>query len=187
MLNLQILIDWFKIPFLRETKLKVLVWWLGIQQKQLHFSHAVVFKPELTINSFGCYLVAKSYLTPLWYHGLYATRLLLCQWDFPAKNSRVGCHFILYGFFPTQGSNTYLLHYWRDCLPLSHLGRLLGERITFFKLRIWNTKYMCISSCLMSLHFCFQFNTSPYFIQRVNWVHENTIVECLLMTNDERI
>ena len=26
------------------------------------------------------------------------------------KNSRVGCHFLLQGVFPTQGSNSYLLH-----------------------------------------------------------------------------
>ena len=30
---------------------------------------------------------------------------LLCPWDFPGKNTRVGCHFLLQGIFPTQGSN----------------------------------------------------------------------------------
>ena len=28
---------------------------------------------------------------------------LLCQWDFPGKNTGVGCHFLLQGIFPTQG------------------------------------------------------------------------------------
>ena len=59
-------------------------------------------------------------------HGLYPTRLL-CQWDFPGKNTRVGCHFLLQRIFPTQGSNLQLLHllYWQaDSLPLSHLGSL---------------------------------------------------------------
>ena len=32
----------------------------------------------------------------LWPHGLYPTRLL-CPWDFPSKNTRVGFHFILRG------------------------------------------------------------------------------------------
>ena len=30
---------------------------------------------------------------------------LLCPWDFPAKNTGVGCHFLLQGIFPTQLSN----------------------------------------------------------------------------------
>ena len=35
-------------------------------------------------------------------------------WDFPGKN-RVGCHFLLQGIFPTQGSNLCLLCflYWQ--------------------------------------------------------------------------
>ena len=28
----------------------------------------------------------------------------LCPWDFPGKNAGVGCHFLLPGLFPTQGS-----------------------------------------------------------------------------------
>ena len=35
----------------------------------------------------------------------------LCPWGFPGKNTRVGCHFLLQGIFPTQGSNPCLLHY----------------------------------------------------------------------------
>ena len=35
---------------------------------------------------------------------------LLCSWDFPDKNSGVGCHFLLQGIFLTQGSNPSLLH-----------------------------------------------------------------------------
>ena len=31
-------------------------------------------------------------------------------WDFPSKNTGVGCHFLLQGIFPTQGSNPGLLH-----------------------------------------------------------------------------
>ena len=36
--------------------------------------------------------------------GLYPA-WLLCQWDFPSKNTEVGCHFPLQGIFQTQGSN----------------------------------------------------------------------------------
>ena len=56
---------------------------------------------------------------------------LLCPWDSPNKNTRVGCHALLQGIFPTQGSNLCLLHllHWQaDSLPWYHLGSqyLLG-------------------------------------------------------------
>ena len=31
-------------------------------------------------------------------------------------------HFLLQGFFPTQGLNLCLVHWWADSLPLNHLG-----------------------------------------------------------------
>ena len=31
-------------------------------------------------------------------------------WDFPGKNTGVGCHFLLQGIFQTQGLNLQLLH-----------------------------------------------------------------------------
>ena len=45
---------------------------------------------------------------------------LLCSWDFPGKNVRTGCNFLLQGIFPTQGLNLHLLHWQVDSLPLSH-------------------------------------------------------------------
>ena len=56
--------------------------------------------------------------------GLYPTRLL-CPWDSPGKNTKVGCHVLLQGIFLTQGSNLCLLHllHWQvDSLVQSHLG-----------------------------------------------------------------
>ena len=40
--------------------------------------------------------------------GLQPARLL-CPWDFPGKNTGVGCHALLQGTFPTQGSHPRLL------------------------------------------------------------------------------
>ena len=40
--------------------------------------------------------------------GLKPTRLL-CPWNFPGKNTGVGCHFLLKGIFLTQGLNSSLL------------------------------------------------------------------------------
>ena len=44
-------------------------------------------------------------------------------WIFPGKNTGVGCHFLLQGLFQTQESNSSLLHWQGDSLPLSHQGR----------------------------------------------------------------
>ena len=43
--------------------------------------------------------------------------------NFPGKNTRLGCHFLLMGIFQIQGSNSCLLHWHVDSLPLNHLGR----------------------------------------------------------------
>ena len=41
-------------------------------------------------------------------------------WDFPGKNTGVGCHFLLQDIFPTQGLNPGLLHCGQTLYPLSH-------------------------------------------------------------------
>ena len=70
-----------------------------------------------------CYLVAKLRLTLLRPCGLYPTRLL-CQWDSPGKNSRVGCHFLSQGIFPVQGSNACHLLWQAGSLPLINEGNV---------------------------------------------------------------
>ena len=55
-------------------------------------------------------------------YGLWPARLL-CLWNFPGKNTGVGCHFLLQRIFPTQGLNSHhlcLLHCRRILYPLSH-------------------------------------------------------------------
>ena len=55
-------------------------------------------------------------------HGLQSTRFL-CPWDFPGKNTGVGCHFLLQGIFQIQWSNpclSHLLHWQEDSLPRRH-------------------------------------------------------------------
>ena len=61
----------------------------------------------------------------LWSHRLQPARLL-CPWDSPGKNTGVGCHFLLQGIFPMQGSNLsllHLLHRQADSLPLVPPGK----------------------------------------------------------------
>ena len=45
---------------------------------------------------------------------------LLCLWGFSSKNTEVGYHFLLQGFFPTQGSNPSLPHCRQILYHLSH-------------------------------------------------------------------
>ena len=44
----------------------------------------------------------------------------LCPWDFPGRNTGVGCHLLVQGIFPTQGSNPGLPHCRRILYRLSH-------------------------------------------------------------------
>ena len=53
-------------------------------------------------------------------HGLQHTRLL-CPWNSPGKNTGMGCHFLLQGIFPTQGSNLGLLHCRQILYRLSYI------------------------------------------------------------------
>ena len=58
----------------------------------------------------------------LWPHGL-KPAWLLCPWDFPCKDTGVGCHFLLQGIFSTQGLSSSLLH-------LLHCKRILPYHAT---------------------------------------------------------
>ena len=57
--------------------------------------------------------VVSDYLRP---HALYS------PWNSPGQNTRVGSLSLLQGVFPTQGSNTGLLHCRRILYQLSHKG-----------------------------------------------------------------
>ena len=65
----------------------------------------------------------------LWPHGLQPTRLLR-PWDFPGNSPGVGCHFLLQGIFPTQGSNPGLRHCRQMLYRLSHQGSSVIRRPT---------------------------------------------------------
>ena len=74
--------------------------------------------------------VTTDSLCPL---GLYPTSLL-CPWSSPGKNTGVGCHFLLQGIVPTQGSNLHLLHWQADSLPLNPLEAHNGEHMLLYRL-----------------------------------------------------
>ena len=91
----------------------------------------------MCVCTLSCSVVSDS----LRLHGLWPTRLL-CPWNFPGKNTGVGCHFLLQGIFPTQGLNWCLLHWQVDSLPLSHLGSLV-QTFKIFKrdIKTYNHDY----------------------------------------------
>jgi hypothetical protein len=48
--------------------------------------------------------------------------MFFCPWDSSGNNTGVGCHALLQGIFPTQGSNLHLLcllHWQAGYLPLT--------------------------------------------------------------------
>ena len=74
---------------------------------------------------------------------------LLCPWDFPGKNTGVGCHFLLQRISLIQGSDLLALRLLHCILyPLSHQGSPIFVNITSQNLRVylkeWKT-YMAIS------------------------------------------
>ena len=67
------------------------------------------------------YVLVTQLCLTLWFHGLSPTRLL-CPWNSPGKNTGIGCHALLQGIFPTQGSSPGLLHCGQILSCLSYLG-----------------------------------------------------------------
>ena len=67
----------------------------------------------------------------LWLQGLQPTRLF-CPWNFPGKNTGVGCHFLLQGIFLTQGLNLGLPHCRsRQGLPNDSLFSKVSDKYIF--------------------------------------------------------
>ena len=66
-------------------------------------------------------------------YGLWPARLL-CPWASPGKSTGVGCHALLQGIFPTQGSKLCLLHllHWQvGSLPLVLPGKPITSTYLF--------------------------------------------------------
>ena len=111
-------------------------------------------------NNIGCYLIFIEFVLyikcmcaysiksdSLQLPGLQPTRLL-CPWNFPGKNTGLGCHFHLQGISPIQGSNLHLLCLlcWQvNSLPLSYLGNPTKCILIFnFQAILWSSYYCFI-------------------------------------------
>ena len=71
--------------------------------------------------------------------------------DSPGKNTRVGCHFLLQGVFPTQESNLRLLHWQAGYLPLVPPGKPIWCRSMWSILRIFHVQLKII--CILGFFF----------------------------------
>ena len=84
--------------------------------------------------------------------------MLPYPWDFPGKNTGVGCHFFLQGIFPAQGLNPCLLHQQEVSFPLSHQGGPFSYLTPLCKLDNFHTdtfnplELLCFS-CQMGVAF----------------------------------
>ena len=90
------------------------------------------------VESESCSVVSNS-LRP---HGL------MSPWDSPGKNTIVGCHAILQGIFPTQGSNPRLPRSRQILLPSEPPGR--GK---FLRLSFWRRTYRLLPQSMF--HFTY--------------------------------
>ena len=95
---------------------------------------------------FSCSVVSDS-LQP---HGPQHARLPW-PWNYPGKNTRVGCHFLLQGIFPTQGLNPGLLHCRHILYLLSHQG---NPEKSFRALKSSRNLH---SICFISVFICLNF------------------------------
>ena len=69
----------------------------------LYQDYQIYVNKMCKLSCFSSASVISDSLPP---HGLQPSKVL-CPWDSPGKNTRVGCHALLQGIFPTQRSNPH--------------------------------------------------------------------------------
>ena len=75
-------------------------------------------------------------------------------WGFSGKSTRVGCHFLLQGIFPTQGSNLGLPHCRQMLYHLGHREASLSFTLMFTLSLIWPQEPLQASFCVILTHPC---------------------------------
>ena len=86
------------------------------------------------------------------FHGLQPARLLH-PWDFPGKNTTVGCHFLLQEIFPTQGLNLGLPPCRQTIYHLSQQGSPSSVDLKTFKTQNGKNN---LKNCIAFLTQCVQ-------------------------------
>ena len=108
-------------PKLEQFEQQQVVYWIMIQRITLvsivHIDRHKLVNKQVIV----CAMCSVTQSCPtLWSQGLQPTSL--CPWDFPEKNTGVGCHFPLQEIFPTQGLKLHLLYWQTGSLTPCHLA-----------------------------------------------------------------
>ena len=103
-----------------------------------------IFLNFLVQSWVGCFIcvccACAQSLIPVWlFVTPWTVAMLLFPWDFPGKNTGMGCHFLLQGILLIQGSNLHLLHWQVDSLLPEPPGNthLLYKRYSARKFLCW--------------------------------------------------
>ena len=86
-----------------------------------HFNSLNVVKESITSKERKKRKMALSHVWLLQPYGMQPARRF-CPWDFPSKNTRLGCHFLLQGIFLTQELNPGFQHCRQILYQLSYVG-----------------------------------------------------------------
>ena len=105
-------------------------------------------------------------------HGLQPTRLL-CPWDFPGKDTGVGCHFLLQGILTTQGLNAGLLHCRQILCQLSYKGSPLNLAQEMNYLR--QLLHLCRVTTLITWLACFKSRNTPGIVPSLSCIFNCSI------------
>ena len=151
----------FSLPFHSYFITCTILWWKQQQGKEKHVSPCntlfiLRWIPSRRISPlllllFYFYLVEESCLTPqLW--GLWPTRL--SPWDFPGRNTGVGCPLLLQGIFPSQDwtrvscVSRWIPYHWatREA-SYSHLGELKRHSQSSPRKKQQNYFKSCVTFC----------------------------------------
>ena len=124
-------------------------------------------------------LVAQLYPHSFQPHGLQPARLL-CPWDFPVKNTGVGCYSLLQGIFPTQGLNPHLLYWQADSLP-SKPSSSQGEGAANLPLEKKEHTNVNIFTKMLAWDHGFTGTKEPSIHQQPDFSTQNTVAHFLRM------
>ena len=91
-----------------------LIWRSAAEPRSSRGSKAMFFNSK---NNGALALLSRSVLSDSLQHRGLQPASLLCSWEFSRQEYWSGCHALLQGIFPTQGSNPGLLHCRRIFFP----------------------------------------------------------------------
>ena len=102
--------------------------------------------------------------------GLQSARLL-CPQDFSGKNTRVGCHFLLQGIFPTQGLKLCCLHH-RQIFTAEPLEKALTN-LDHFKFYLIILALCIISEVILIVIFTYSSLRLNHLLNSFSYIHSH--------------